>query len=420
MKKSYSFFSESFLIAVFLMISSAAISQNTYFGNVYYHGNSNMPVSQVTVTVSSLDGSFSTFATTGADGYFSIENIPYGDFTVSAETDQGTAPITLNDPFMVLLHLFGVISLNDYQELAADVNANSLVDWGDYWDILIGYIMYNNPFIADEWLFDAQPISFVQSKDGGHVLGGDLGATCSGDIIGIWIPDEKESPAAQILNTETVSVLPGETFDVTFTASSDMSVAGLYLGIEYNADIISIEGYETTPAEMEYRTENANGLLGFNWMMGAEMQALNIAEGDAVMTLTVTVANDAVPQEVIFSLDDESSYIAANGKTFAGTPLFTQSIKVLKDESTTSIEELQNSIQIYPNPAADYIIVNHNNAQTADFIIRDLSGKTIHQSSLLNGNNTIDVSDFAPGYYVYQCIDGNNSNPVSGSLVISK
>lgn len=420
MKKSYYFFSESFLIAVFLMISSAAISQNTYFGNVYYHGNANMPVSEVTVTVNSLDGLFSTFATTDADGYFSIENIPYGDFTVSAETDQQIAPITLNDPYLILMHLFGAITLDDYQAMAADVNANSMVDWGDYWDILIGYMMYNTPFIADEWLFDAQPISFVQSKDGGHTLGGDLGATCSGDIGGVWIPDEKESPAAQILNTETVAVLPGETFDITFTASSDMSVAGLYLGIEYNAAIISIDGYETTPAEMEYRTENANGLLGFNWMVGAEMQALNIAEGDAVITLTVSVADNAEPQEIVFSLDEESSYIAANGKTFAGTPLFTQSIKVLKDEATTSIKELQNSVQVYPNPATDYIVVNHNNTQTASFIIRDLSGKTIHQSSLLNGNNTIDVSGFTPGYYVYQCIDENNSKPVSGSLVISK
>lgn len=420
MKKLYSFTSGSFLIAIFLMISSVAISQNTYFGNVNYHGNSNTPVPEVTVTVSSLNGSFSAFATTGADGSFSIENIPYGDFTVSAETNQETAPITLNDAYLVLMHLFGVITLDDYQTLAADVNANNMVDWGDYWDILIGYMMYNTPFVADEWLFDAQPISFVQTKDGGHILGGDLGATCSGDIGGVWIPDEKISPNAQILNTETLSVLPGETFDVTFTASSDMSVAGLYLGIIYNADIISIEGYETTPAEMEYRTEETNGLLGFNWMVGADMQALNIAENDAVITLTVTIADDAEPQEVVFSLDDESSYIAANGKTFAGAPLFTQSLKVLNDEATTSIDEQQNSIQIYPNPATDYIVVNHNNTQTASFIIRDLTGKTIHQSSLSNGNNTIDVSAFAPGYYLYQYIDQNTSNPISGSFVISK
>ncbi|MFA7139192.1 MAG: carboxypeptidase regulatory-like domain-containing protein, partial [Bacteroidales bacterium] len=179
MKNLYTLLTSSLLVAItFLSLSVSA--QNTFYGNIYYHGDPTQPMPGITVSMSNSDISFAEEVITDQDGYFTINNIPAGTFTVTAETTLSAGGIDLADAYLVMLHLFNLLSLDDYQAAAADVNANGFIDWGDYWDILIGWIMYSNPFQNDEWLFDTQEITFQPVKDGGTTIGSELGATCTG------------------------------------------------------------------------------------------------------------------------------------------------------------------------------------------------------------------------------------------------
>lgn len=418
MKKLYTLLTSSLLVAItFLSLSVSA--QNTFYGNIFYHGDPTQPIPGITVSMSNPDFSFTAEVITDQDGFFTINNIPAGTFTVTAETTLSAGGIDLADAYLVMLHLFNLLSLDDYQAAAADVNANGFIDWGDYWDILIGWIMYSNPFQNDEWLFDTQEITFQPVKDGGTTIGSELGATCTGDINGTWIPDEKSS-GTYLLNNETVTIFPGETRDITFTASNTLTVAGLYIGIQYNPAVLTIQGYETTPEAMEYNTIETPGLLGFHWMTNPQMELLTLKKNDPVITLTVTVAENATPQTITFTLDEESNYISASGKTLKSNPLFAQSLEVLKNENTTTINETSDRVSLYPNPASEYLIVGTHNLNQK-IVIHDMTGKTVCDASLTTLQTRLNVSSFKPGYYFYQIINKDDGTiDHSGKLAVTR
>lgn len=413
MKKLYSILTKTAIVVALSLISFTTIGQNTFSGNVLYHGNPVNPIHSVVVTIQDLNNTYIQSVTTDDEGYFELTNIPYGSFTISAETELPAGGIELSDAFMVMMHMFGVISLEGYPATAADVNNNGMIDWGDYWDILIGWIMYQFPFNNDPWLFDAFEYTFTQSKDGQSVGGNELGATCSGDIGGSYIIDDDKEKSS-ILTGETITAVPGETIDVTFTATEDLNLAGLYLGIQYDESIVTILDYETNPADMEYRTEEIDGMLGFNWMSNENLDALNISKNDEVITLTIKIAEDANPQEIPFTLDDESAYIAADGKSQNTIQLLCQHVNIIEKETATSIDEATTKVSMYPNPATEYIVVEAQNQNT--LTIRDLTGKAVI-STYVNGNATIDVRDLAPGYYFYQLTNQNNET-TAGKLLI--
>jgi hypothetical protein len=61
---------------------------------------------------------------------------------------------------------------------------------------------------------------------------------------------------------------------------------------------------------------------------------------------------------------------------------------------------------IFPNPAADYIIINAlENAQIARLQIFDANGRSVYQ--LQNGRNRVDISKLTPGIY---CIKAENNS----------
>lgn len=419
MKKLYSIITKTAIVVSLSLVSLVTLGQNTFSGNVLYHGNPDNPVHSVTITAQNADNTYIQTVVTDENGYFELTNIPYGTITFNAATDLSQGGIELSDAFLVMLHMYNFINLDGYQAIAADVNANGIIDWGDYWNILIDWIMYQLPFASDPWLFDSMEYTFAPSKDGVTVGGNELGATCSGDIGGSYIilDDDKNTPKSTILATETINVLPGEIVDVTFTTTKNLDLAGLYFGIKYDASVVTVIDYATNPSGMEYRTEEIDGMLGFNWMAGKEFKAININKNETFITLTVKIADDADPQAVTFTLDEESAYISANGKSQHTTKLLTQAVNIIEKETATSIEEVINTVSVYPNPATEYIIVeaqNHNN----QFIIRDLTGKAV-LSTTVSGQKTIDVSSLASGYYLYQMQNPTN-DIITGKILISK
>lgn len=413
MKKLYSIFTKTAIVVALSLISFATIGQNTFSGNVLYHGNPDNPVHSVVVTIQDANNTFIQSVTTDDNGYFELTNIPFGTFSITAQTELPAGGIELSDAFMVMMHMYGFISLDGYPAMAADVNDNGYIDWGDYWDILIGWIMYQLPFNNDPWLFDSFEYNFEQTKDGVTVSGNELGASCSGDLGGSYIIDDDKEKSS-ILTGETITAVPGETVDVTFVATEDLNLAGLYLGIQYDESVVTILDYETNPAEMEYRTEEIDGMLGFNWMSNEDLDALSINKDDEVITLTIEIAEDADPQAITFTLDDESAYVAADGKSQNTTQLLTQAVNIIEKETATSIEEAYSTITVYPNPATDYFVVEAQNQNT--LVVRDLTGKEV-LSAIVNGQATIDVRDLAPGYYFYQLINQNNETTAGKVLI---
>ena len=93
-----------------------------------------------------------------------------------------------------------------------------------------------------------------------------------------------------------------------------------------------------------------------------------------------------------------------------GTPLIITAI----DEKQT-----KNVINLYPNPASDYIIIESNLNSNAIFELMDLSGKSIYEEKLENQKNEIDLKKLDSGIYLYRILNNGSVNK-TGKLIIVK
>ncbi len=71
-------------------------------------------------------------------------------------------------------------------------------------------------------------------------------------------------------------------------------------------------------------------------------------------------------------------------------------------KSNPNSSNLNESITIYPNPANDFLIINTSSEQNINISIYTLSGQRVYlsESSLINDEKIISLSDFKPGAYI--------------------
>ena len=77
----------------------------------------------------------------------------------------------------------------------------------------------------------------------------------------------------------------------------------------------------------------------------------------------------------------------------------------------------QKEIVIFPNPAKEFISINHLNENSL-ITITDLSGRVVKQTRSLNTNQIISTSDLNDG--VYMIAVQNNQQHVITKLIINK
>ena len=106
-------------------------------------------------------------------------------------------------------------------------------------------------------------------------------------------------------------------------------------------------------------------------------------------------------------LDDADSQNPTATPTEAGEVTFTVTVDDGIDtaEATVTIlvkdcigveEQSLNNVNIYPNPAQDFIMIDSENVEYAEII--DIYGRVI-TSAEINGETRIEMSDFADGIY---------------------
>jgi len=79
----------------------------------------------------------------------------------------------------------------------------------------------------------------------------------------------------------------------------------------------------------------------------------------------------------------------------------------------------QNEIKVFPNPASKEIHITGISEASA-IVISDMTGKLVNGSILHNTNNTVDISYFKNGIYIYQILDLNSNTLSKGKFIITK
>ena len=72
-------------------------------------------------------------------------------------------------------------------------------------------------------------------------------------------------------------------------------------------------------------------------------------------------------------------------------------------------------LNVYPNPASDYVIIDNSN-NPCDFELIDISGRVV--LSIRNSESKIDINSIPPGIYLYRVVSQNQE--YKGKLVISR
>ncbi len=102
-----------------------------------------------------------------------------------------------------------------------------------------------------------------------------------------------------------------------------------------------------------------------------------------------------------------------------------KTIPFVQDPSSVQAIVAENSLKLYPNPAANNITINYslrNNADETTIKIRSLVGQTVYQQKIENnsaGNKQVnlDISGFTAGIYIAE-LDVNGTKAVSRFTVV--
>ena len=82
----------------------------------------------------------------------------------------------------------------------------------------------------------------------------------------------------------------------------------------------------------------------------------------------------------------------------------------------TGISENINNIQIYPNPASNFINISTNATEISDLIIKDMSGKVVYTDNF-NSKISINTESYSKGIYL---IDVKNKNGIYSKKITIK
>jgi len=392
-----------------LLTSTFVFSQETfdYTGQVKYQVTGE-PMSNVSVKLSTLEGSLIQTVLTDNNGNYIFETVPNGIYKVNFSTTQAAGGIELSDAYLIEQYLAENIEFTEIQKLAADVNGDGLINSMDEDQITNNYLNGGNPFPIGEWVFETDTISNqIESEDGDVNLG-----SSSGDISGSLQPDPKhneinlESP---VLKMDSFS---GEPIRFDLTCNNNLEIAGMHLAFRIPEQISVTNVISSLPGT---RFTIKDKLLKITWMDTKEEQVLNA--GTIILTIEAEVLNTRVNDETYcMVLKNESHFMDAGGNLLSGIGLTLPAVQVTENPSA------------YPNPFVENFTIEFELPVPCmvNTLIFDQNGRKLMESGYdyqQGGvqNCRIDGSAWLPGIYYYRIIfNGNTDRVFTGSIIKSK
>jgi len=235
--------------------SSVQVVNNRFkiSGNILYYSN-DIPIEGVKLN---LDGGSMPLNTyTDENGAYAFPPSPNGTYHVTP-SHTATIPEMVITPFdasLVFRTMRNVISLDNYQQLAADINADGDQDVFDVVLILSYSMGCTENFNKDAWLFNPVSISYSLDQDiADHYKGIVLG-----DVSGNWKPEgENQIPViTDAMFCVTLPDISGVTtgdliqIPVSITPTAGADIYSYYADIAYDPEVltftnVSMDNYDS-------------------------------------------------------------------------------------------------------------------------------------------------------------------------------
>jgi len=386
----------AFLVIFFILNSLTA--QNQLSGIVNYHENSSNPLPNVTLEL--FDANDNLIATTlsNNNGEYIFSDVPSGEYILRSTASLNTGEVNLIDASLILQHIFGWYSFNEYEFTAADVNGSGSITFSDYILVLIGYIMQNNPFPTDEWQFEELYIDFSARGD---TTERDLWGTSTGDVEGVWFPGGRnidllpeEYQNATTINNKVIELEVGSSYN-------DL-ISGFNLNLTYPINLIEITDVTGPDDNFHYNLDETSGVLKVIWLDENTKPGIRFF-GETLFRITVKqISNSIETEEGIFSLLEGGMILDNKSNQI-------KDVTIKLPKISTTSPNLEFELISYPNPVINNInfkITSPDN-NYAFIYIYDLNGRLVQETLNMNiykGTQLINLNteSLTSGNYLYK------------------
>lgn len=280
MRKDYTIKTLATLLLIFTA-SIVAAQTHTVYGTVSYHNDGIRVLEGVTMNL--FDGNDALVGTTTSNnnGYYEFTNLPNGTYTLTGSYNATPGGVDVISAIMVLQHITGAAPLEGMAYLAADVNGDGQITWGDYFLILIQNLIFGNPFPVGDWVFEELTFTLDGLKSSNEKS---TGGSSAGDVNGDYEPQLSLEPLCLNVYEEPVYARPGDELSVAVRISETAMLAGMHLVISYPSDLLEIIEVDCPMSGFEYlinnntiilsAVEESSGYKGF--MKGDELVSLRV------------------------------------------------------------------------------------------------------------------------------------------------
>ncbi len=135
-------------------------------GSVNYANQINTPMDSVKVMLIDKTNGQIISAYTNKDGSFTLNNIQNGNYFLTASSSKPFERSAVNstDALLTARYFLGLVNLDKYQLLAADVTGNGIVNSTDALSIVRRFAGISSFFTRSDWLFDTLNVSISNSS----------------------------------------------------------------------------------------------------------------------------------------------------------------------------------------------------------------------------------------------------------------
>lgn len=405
------------LFLICLAWLSPVFSQNEIVGTVNYHNDPGFPVPEVTIDLYDINNNFIESTITNDYGEYLLDSIPNGSYYLVSSTNIEPGEVTLQDAYMIMMHLFGMYDFTDCEFAAADVNGSGTITWSDYFIVLINYLLQGQPFQVGEWQFESVQIDF-NSRTTGTSDTTTFWATGSGDLDGNWVPTGRSIAMTSSISTAS-AYLSTEISEIEIKSDYNSLISGFNLNIKYPNELMTVTGVAGPDENINFAIEE--GVVKIIWMDESENPGSHVY-GDQLCTLFVRQKQNCTSQaSAMLSIDDQGMVLDPTGQALNGVEIKLPEIK------SSGFNTVAEAIA-YPNPVINElnIRIESNQNQKGTLYIYDLSGKLTREITvgLTAGEThviTLETGDLHPGSYTYLLrTEYSNQTIASGRFFKSK
>ena len=300
------------LAAAVLFMSAAQAQTVNVTGKYIYHGDSQSPLSNVTVNLVNQTNQVVATTITNGDGIYSFTNVSAGNYTIKASSNQPSRGYSMKDCLSLLMYINGFLPLDNIQLLAADVDNNNVVDKNDLKLMIAAWARPSVNFPAGNWKFEtphftAKGTKSATEEDAG---GPDIpippsSGTSTGDLGSVYLPGSKPSSAINIAYTNKNSFLNSSLeLPVKITSAVPATSFGLTINCPANFKI-----EEVIPSIQNLNVSILGQTITVNWL-DPNMKPIDLENGTTLFTIKGKSTNG---NESVFTLGDNSQLISKSG-----------------------------------------------------------------------------------------------------------